>query len=225
MAERILIVEDERNLNNLLRMELEEEGYLTGCAFDGRTGLDMAMSGEYDLVLLDIMLPELNGLEVLRRVRRKDEFLPIIMVTAMDTTMDRVTGLDAGADDYITKPFDIEEVLARIRVALRRRPAMPTSGGRRSVQGVVIDPDSRTVTVEGRVVNLSKTEFDLLYCLMDNRGKVMDRDTITSIVWGYEFMGETNNVDVVITHLRKRLGREVGNKLIETVRGVGYVVR
>lgn len=225
MAERILIVEDERHLNDLLRMELEDEGYTTGCAFDGRAGLEMALSGEYDLVLLDIMLPELNGLEVLRRVRRKDEALPIIMVTALDTTMDRVTGLDSGADDYITKPFDIEEVLARIRVALRRRPAMPTHGGRRAVQGVVIDPDSRTVTVDGREVSLSKTEFDLLYCLMDNRGKVMDRDTITNIVWGYAFMGETNNVDVVITHLRKRLGKEVGNKLIETVRGVGYVVR
>ena len=225
MAERILIVEDERHLNDLLRMELEDEGYTTGCAFDGKTGLDMALSGNYDLVLLDIMLPEMNGLEVLRRLRRKDEVLPVIMVTALGTTMDRVTGLDSGADDYITKPFDIEEVLARIRVALRRRPAMPTPGGRRSVQGVVIDPESRLVTVEGREVNLSKTEFDLLYCLMDNQGKVMDRDTITSIVWGYEFMGETNNVDVVITHLRKRLGRDVGNKLIETVRGVGYVVR
>ena len=225
MAQRILIVEDERHLNDLLRMELEEEGYATGCAFDGKTGLDMALTGSYDLVLLDIMLPELNGLEVLRRIRRKEEQLPVIMVTALGTTMDRVTGLDSGADDYITKPFDIEEVLARIRVALRRRPVMATSGGRRSVRGVVIDPESRLVTVEGREVNLSKTEFDLLYCLMDNQGKVMDRDTITSAVWGYEFMGETNNVDVVITHLRKRLGRDVGNKLIETVRGVGYVVR
>ena len=170
MADRILIVEDEEKLNRMIELELKYEGYETGKALDGRTGLDMALSGGYDLVLLDIMLPGLNGLEVLRRIRKENERLPVILLTARDTTMDKVSGLDSGADDYVTKPFAIEELLARIRAALR------SAGGRQESQShqftagpVTLDPDSRKVTVNGTPVELTRREFDLLACSTKER--------------------------------------------------------
>ena len=225
--DKILIVEDEEKLNRMIELELKYEGYETGKAFDGRTGLEMALSGEYQLVLLDIMLPGLNGLEVLRRIRREDEALPVILLTARDTTMDKVSGLDLGADDYITKPFAIEELLARIRSALRKRTQRQAPGGEGAltVQGVRLEPDSRRMTVNGEEVELTRKEFDLLHCLMAHQGKVMNRSELLNTVWGYDFAGETNTVDVYIRFLRSKIDEQYSLKLIETVRGVGYVIR
>ena len=228
MADRILIVEDEEKLNRMIELELKYEGYETGKALDGRTGLDMALSGGYDLVLLDIMLPGLNGLEVLRRIRKENERLPVILLTARDTTMDKVSGLDSGADDYVTKPFAIEELLARIRTALRKRAkAAASPGGENAytVQGVRLEKDARRVLVNGTEVKLTRKEFDLLECLMEHRGKVMDRSSLLEQVWGYDFAGETNSVDVVVRFLRSKIDEPYGLTLIETVRGVGYVIR
>ncbi len=225
--DKILIVEDEEKLNRMIELELKYEGYDTGKAFDGRIGLEMALSGEYQLVLLDIMLPGLNGLEVLRRIRRSDQALPVILLTARDTTVDKVSGLDSGADDYITKPFAIEELLARIRSALRKRSqrAAPQEGAALTVQGVRLEPDSRRVSVDGEEVELTRKEFDLLHCLMAHQGKVMNRSELLNAVWSYDFAGETNSVDVYIRFLRSKIDERYSLKLIETVRGVGYVIR
>lgn len=228
MADRILIVEDEEKLNRMIELELKYEGYETGKALDGRTGLDMALSGGYDLVLLDIMLPGLNGLEVLRRIRKENEHLPVILLTARDTTMDKVSGLDSGADDYVTKPFAIEELLARIRTALRKHAkaaAAPAEETAYTVQDVRLEKDARRVLVNGAEVKLTRKEFDLLECLMEHRGKVMDRSSLLEQVWGYDFAGETNSVDVVVRFLRSKIDEPYGLTLIETVRGVGYVIR
>ena len=228
MADRILIVEDEEKLNRMIELELKYEGYETGKALDGRTGLDMALSGGYDLVLLDIMLPGLNGLEVLRRIRKENERLPVILLTARDTTMDKVSGLDSGADDYVTKPFAIEELLARIRTALRKHAkaaAAPADENAYTVQDVRLEKDARRVLVNGTEVKLTRKEFDLLECLMEHRGKVMDRSSLLEQVWGYDFAGETNSVDVVVRFLRSKIDEPYGLTLIETVRGVGYVIR
>lgn len=228
MADRILIVEDEEKLNRMIELELKYEGYETGKALDGRTGLDMALSGGYDLVLLDIMLPGLNGLEVLRRIRKENERLPGILLTARDTTMDKVSGLDSGADDYVTKPFAIEELLARIRTALRKHAkaaAAPAEENAYTVQDVRLEKDARRVLVNGAEVKLTRKEFDLLECLMEHRGKVMDRSSLLEQVWGYDFAGETNSVDVVVRFLRSKIDEPYGLTLIETVRGVGYVIR
>ena len=208
MADRILIVEDEEKLNRMIELELKYEGYETGKALDGRTGLDMALSGGYDLVLLDIMLPGLNGLEVLRRIRKENERLPVILLTARDTTMDKVSGLDSGADDYVTKPFAIEELLARIRTALRKHAkaaAAPAEENAYTVQDVRLEKDARRVLVNGTEVKLTRKEFDLLECLMEHRGKVMDRSSLLEQVWGYDFAGETNSVDVVVRFLRSKI--------------------
>lgn len=228
MADRILIVEDEEKLNRMIELELKYEGYETGKALDGRTGLDMALSGGYDLVLLDIMLPGLNGLEVLRRIRKENERLPVILLTARDTTMDKVSGLDSGADDYVTKPFAIEELLARIRTALRKHAkaaAAPAEENAYTVQDVRLEKDARRVLVNDAEVKLTRKEFDLLECLMEHRGKVMDRSSLLEQVWGYDFAGETNSVDVVVRFLRSKIDEPYGLTLIETVRGVGYVIR
>ncbi|MBR1781856.1 MAG: response regulator transcription factor [Oscillospiraceae bacterium] len=221
MSEKILIVEDEAALNRVLVLELSHEGYETGSALDGKTGLDMALSGGFDLVLLDIMLPGLNGLEVLRRIRREKPGLPVILLTARDTSMDMVSGLDAGADDYVTKPFDISVLLARVRVALRRRQTPEAELMSYTVQGVRLEPESRRVTREGKEVELTRKEFDLLECLMAHQGRVMRRAELLEAVWGYDFVGETNTVDVYIRALRSKLSAQ----LIDTVRGVGYVIR
>lgn len=226
MAEKILLVEDEEKLARMVELELRYEGYEVEKAFDGRTGLERALSGEHDLILLDIMLPALSGMEVLRRLRRESQ-VPVIMLTARDTVVDKVSGLDSGADDYITKPFAIEELLARIRSALRKRTQRQAPGGEGAltVQGVRLEPDSRRVTVNGEEVELTRKEFDLLHCLMAHQGKVMNRSELLNTVWGYDFAGETNTVDVYIRFLRSKIDEQYSLKLIETVRGVGYVIR
>ena len=226
MAERILLVEDEEKLARMVEMELQYEGYEVDKAPDGRTGLDKALTGQFDLVLLDIMLPALSGMEVLRRLRRESR-VPVIMLTARDTVVDKVSGLDMGADDYITKPFAIEELLARIRAALRKRPAQAPEPPRSLLTAgpLAMDTDRHEVTVSGESVELTRREFDLLRYLLENKEKVITRESLLDHVWGFDFVGETNAVDVYIRFLRAKIDERFGVKLIHTVRGVGYVIR
>ena len=222
---KILIVEDEEKLARFTELELKHEGYETEKAFDGRTGLEMAESGGFDLILLDIMLPGLNGIEVLRRIRKTSD-VPVILLTARDSVMDKVSGLDTGADDYITKPFDIEELLARIRAALRKRSAKPESESAALSFGVLeLDPAAHTVTYDGNDIELTNKEFGLLKKLLENKSIVLSRETLLEDVWGFDYMGETNIVDVYIRYIRSKIDDVYGIKMIQTVRGVGYVIR
>ena len=221
MKERILIVEDEEKLARFVELELSYEGYEIQKAADGRAGLELAESGNFDLVLLDVMLPGLNGLEVLRRLRRST-CVPVILLTARDAVMDKVTGLDSGADDYVTKPFAIEELLARIRVTLRKsRPEQVAS----RIGRLCLDPARHIVRMDDVELSLTKREFDLLQLLMENKGIVLTRDVLLQRVWGYEYQGETNTVDVYIRFLRQKIDETFDVKYIHTVRGVGYVLR
>ena len=224
MSERILLVEDEEKLARMVEMELKYEGYEVEKALDGRRGLDLALSGGFDLVLLDIMLPQLSGMEVLRRLRRESQ-VPVIMLTARDSVVDKVAGLDSGADDYITKPFAIEELLARIRAALRNKNGQSAQNVPLAAGPLVMDVDKHQVQVRGQSVELTKKEFDLLHCLLENKGRVLTRETLLDAVWGFDFVGETNSVDVYIRFLRSKLDDAFGLKLIHTVRGVGYVIK
>ena len=224
MPEKLLLIEDEEKLARMVELELQYEGYEVEKAFDGRTGLDKALSGRFDLILLDIMLPALSGMEVLRRLRKESQ-VPVIMLTARDTVVDKVSGLDSGADDYITKPFAIEELLARIRAALRKRPAAPADAPLLTCGSLVMDVERHTVEVDGRGVELTRREFDLLHYLLENKGKVISRESLLDNVWGFDFVGETNAVDVYIRFLRSKIDEQFGVKLIHTVRGVGYVIR
>ena len=205
MAERILLVEDEEKLARMVELELQYEGYEVEKAFDGRAGLDRALSGEFDLVLLDIMLPALSGMEVLRRLRRESA-MPVIMLTARDTVVDKVSGLDMGADDYISKPFAIEELLARIRAALRKRPAQAAEPPRSLLTAgpLTMDTDRHEVSVNGEGVELTRREFDLLRYLLENKERVISRESLLDHVWGFDFVGETNAVDVYIRFLRAK---------------------
>ena len=223
MAEKILLVEDEEKLARMVELELRYEGYQVEKAFDGRTGLERALSGEHDLILLDIMLPALSGMEVLRRLRRESQ-VPVIMLTARDTVVDKVAGLDSGADDYITKPFAIEELLARIRAALRKHPAAQEAP-RLTCGPLSMDVERHEVTVKATEVELTRREFDLLRCLLEHKEKVLTREALLDHVWGFDFAGETNAVDVYIRFLRSKIDEKFGVKLIHTVRGVGYVIR
>ena len=234
---RILIIEDETKIARFVELELRHEGYETAKEEDGRAGLERALSEDFDLILLDVMLPGLNGIEVLRRLRQQKS-VPVILLTARDAVMDKVSGLDAGADDYITKPFAIEELLARIRVALKRREAMaattanvevpapaPIETNVLTIKGVSLDVDRHEVTVEGEPVELTNREFEVLKALMENREIVMSRERLAQLACGYDFVGETNIIDVYIRHLRSKIDDRFGIKLITTVRGVGYVIR
>lgn len=256
---RILIVEDEEKIARFVTLELEHEGYQVEHAADGRTAVDLALERNYDLILLDVLLPQLNGMEVLRRVRKHKD-VPVIMVTARDAVMDKVAGLDAGSDDYLTKPFAIEELFARIRVALKRSEAVRAASGvggigtgaaggtgvgaaaippvsdstqasaspspaALTVGSVALDPDRREVTVGGSPIALTAREFDVLALLMAHAGTVLTRERIAHEALGYEYVGDTNNVDVHIAHLRAKIEDAGGARIIQTVRGVGYVCR
>ena len=256
---RILIVEDEEKIARFVTLELEHEGYQVEHAADGRTAVDLALECDYDLILLDVLLPQLNGMEVLRRVRKHKD-VPVIMVTARDAVMDKVAGLDAGADDYLTKPFAIEELFARIRVALKRSEAVRAASGiggagagvasgtaagiatmspatdtaqtaaspspaALTVGSVALDPDRREVTVGGSPIVLTAREFDVLALLMAHAETVLTRERIAHEALGYEYVGDTNNVDVHIAHLRAKIEDAGGARIIQTVRGVGYVCR
>lgn len=255
---RILIVEDEEKIARFVTLELEHEGYQVEHAADGRTAVDLALERDYDLILLDVLLPQLNGMEVLRRVRKHKD-VPVIMVTARDAVMDKVAGLDAGADDYLTKPFAIEELFARIRVALKRSEAVRAASGvgagegvasgagvgaaamppvsdstqasaspspaTLTVSSVALDPDRREVTVGGSPIALTAREFDVLALLMAHAETVLTRERIAHEALGYEYVGDTNNVDVHIAHLRAKIEDAGSARIIQTVRGVGYVCR
>lgn len=221
---KILIVEDEEKLARFTELELMHEGYETAKAFDGRTGLEMAESGEFDLILLDIMLPGLNGIEVLRRIRKTSE-VPVILLTARDSVMDKVSGLDTGADDYITKPFDIEELLARIRAALRKKGTHTDASAVMTTGKLSLDTAAHTVSYDGNPVELTNKEFGLLKKLLENKSIVLSRETLLEDVWGFDYMGETNIVDVYVRYIRSKIDDVYGVKIIQTVRGVGYVIR
>ncbi|HWI55203.1 MAG TPA: response regulator transcription factor [Desulfobacteria bacterium] len=222
MSSKILIIEDEEKISRFIELELGYEGYSITKAFDGRTGLELAQTDEFDLILLDVMLPKLSGMEVLRRIRRTSS-VPIIMLTARDSVMDKVSGLDSGANDYITKPFAIEELLARIRTALRKTTA--AHAGLLSASGLLLDTGRRTVTMLGNPIDLTKREFDLLHFLLKNKGIVVTRESLLENVWGFDFSGETNAVDVYVRFLRGKIDELFNIKLIHTVRGVGYVIK
>ena len=221
---RILLVEDEEKLARFVELELSHEGYEVEKAFDGRSGLEKAEAGGFDLMLLDIMLPGINGLEVLRRIR-KTSALPVIMLTARDAVMDKVTGLDMGADDYITKPFSIEELLARIRVALRKKVAREDNSALLSCGDLTLDTARHRVTRGQMEIELTGREFALLQYFLENKTHVLSREQVLSHVWGYQYMGETNVVDVYVRYLRNKIDDPFEQKLLHTVRGVGYVLR
>ncbi len=224
--QKILIIEDEEKIARFVELELKHEGYSVDKAFDGRTGLSLAESGEHDLILLDIMLPGINGIEILRRIR-KNSNVPVIMLTARDAVMDKVSGLDMGADDYITKPFAIEELLARIRVTLRKNAVSEKDNNHAVLHccGITLDSNRFKVTYNGVPVELTAKEFSLLHTLMQNKNIVMSRDNLLSTVWGYDYIGETNVVDVYIRYLRQKIDEKFKTKIITTVRGVGYVIK
>ena len=224
MAKRILLIEDEEKIARFTELELVHEGYEVGKAYDGRQGLEEAISRKYDLVLLDVMLPALNGLEVLRRLR-KESSVPVIMLTARDAVMDKVSGLDAGADDYITKPFAIEELLARVRVALKKHTDQVQQTHRLTVCGVTMDTDRHEVTCNGESIELTNREYELVHVLMENKNIVMDREKLMNRVCGYDYIGETNIIDVYVRHIRSKIDDVYGIRFIQTVRGVGYVIK
>lgn len=228
MKKNILIIEDEKKIARYLELELEHEGYSVAIAYDGKTGLEKALEPFLDLIVLDLMLPELSGIEVLRRLRKESD-IPVIMLTAKDDISDKVMGLDMGADDYITKPFAIEELLARIRTALRRNTSSGSND--KSDSPSLVSGDLVLFTGEYKVmykhneVLLSKKEFELLKYLMENKNMALSRDKILENVWGYDFMGDTNITDVYIRYLRSKLDQAYDVQFIHTVRGVGYSFR
>ncbi|GIP38137.1 putative transcriptional regulatory protein YkoG [Paenibacillus sp. J31TS4] len=225
MKPRILVIEDETKIARVLVLELTHEQYETDTAETGREGLDKAMHAKWDLILLDVMLPEMNGLEVLRRLRQSGSRIPVILLTARDSTPDVVAGLDLGANDYITKPFEIEELLARIRAVLRMKETERSAPEELAADGLVVHPESREVIRGGTRIELTPKEYDLLLYLLKNKNKALSRDEIIREVWGFDFVGDTNLVDVYIRYLRKKMDYGFGCPLIQTVRGVGYSLR
>ncbi len=220
---RILIVEDERKIARFLELELQHEGYEVATAADGRDGLEKALSWKPDLLILDLMLPQLSGIEVCRRLRHESD-VPIIMLTAKDDVSDKVMGLDMGADDYMTKPFAIEELLARIRVGLKKHRVGAASNPLVLTAGkLTLDPTRYAVSFGDAPIALTKKEFDLLRYLMQHKGQAVTRDALLSDVWGYDYAGDTNVVDVYIRYLRHKIDEPFGVKTIHTIRAVGYM--
>jgi len=220
---RILIVEDEKKMADLLKKGLEEENHSVSVAFDGRAALEIAGDFEFDAIVLDIMLPGVDGYEVARRLRKNHNETPILMLTARDAVPDIVKGLDAGADDYLTKPFSFEEFLARLRSVSRRgsapRPTILTVGD------LVLDPATHDVKRDGEEIHLSPTEFRLLEFLMRRAGRVVSRNTIVQAIWNFDDDVEENTLDAFISLLRSKVDRDQKEKLIQTVRGLGYTIR
>lgn len=221
---KVLIIEDEVKLARFVELELMHEGYEVIVEHNGRTGLEAFFSQQPDIILLDLMIPEISGIEVCRRIRRESN-IPIIMITAKSEVMDTVAGLDSGANDYITKPFAIEEVFARMRVALRNFKPNISDMTVLTINNLVIDLSSRTVKLGNEEIELTKREFDLLVYLVKNKNIVITRDQILNQVWGYDYIGETNVVDVYIRYLRIKIDDKYNIKLIHTIRGVGYYVK
>ena len=221
----ILIVEDEAKLSRVLQLELEYENYRTQIADNGKDALRLMQEKEWDLVLLDIMIPELSGLEVLRRIRRTDESTPIILLTARDAVHDKVSGLDIGANDYVTKPFQIEELLARVRAHLRKPTEREVKKDILSVGELIVDLGAHEVSRDGNKIELTPREYDLLVCLLKNKNIVLTRDQLIDQVWGYDYFGETNVVDVYVRYLRQKIDKGYPTAYIQTIRGVGYSIK
>ncbi|MDP4170617.1 MAG: response regulator transcription factor [Bacillota bacterium] len=223
---RVLIIEDEKNLARFIELELQYEGYETKVFSDGRNGLEAALSENWDAILLDLMLPELNGMEVCRRIRQMKKKVPIIMVTARDSVLDRVSGLDSGADDYIVKPFAIEELLARLRSLFRRVDLVSSEElTLLTFKDLNVELESCVVKKQDRIISLTKKEFDLLVVFMRNINIVLTREVLLNKVWGYNTGVETNVVDVYVRYLRNKIDDQSDASYIQTVRGTGYVMR
>jgi len=220
---RILLVEDDKKVASFIRKGLEEEGYAVDVAAEGEAGLFMGLDRLHDLIILDVMLPKKPGFQVLRELRQAKVATPVLMLTARDTVEDKVQGLDAGADDYLTKPFVFAELLARVRALLRRRAEARSP--RLQVADLVLDPATRSVTRGGQSITLTNREFALLEYLMRNAGRVLTRTAITEHVWDYDFDSGTNVIDVYVNYLRKKIDAGHEPKLLHTVRGAGYVLR
>lgn len=218
---KILIIEDEANISDFIKMELEYEGYAADVSGDGKEGLTKALNENYDLIILDLMLPSISGLEVCRRLKREKD-IPVIMLSAKDSVMDKVAGLQIGADDYIAKPFAIEELIARIQVIFRR--SEKTKSNIINFKDLSIELESRVVKKDDEKINLTNKEYELLILLLNNKGKVVTRDTILNKVWGYDYDAGTNVVDVYVSYLRNKLDVKNKEAYIETVRAVGYII-
>lgn len=219
----VLIVEDEENMVSFIKMELEYEGYNVDVANDGRRAVALALGKDYDVILLDLMLPGINGIEVCRRIRKEKE-TPIIMLTARDSVMDKVTGLKSGADDYLAKPFAIEELIARMEVIFRRNKK-EKSNSELKFKDIILDIEGRTVRRNNEVIELTNTEFQLLFMFMKNINRALTRDIIMENIWGYNSEAETNVVDVYVRYIRNKLDKNDKEKYIQTIRGVGYIMR
>ncbi|AIZ59883.1 PhoB family transcriptional regulator [Bacillus pumilus] len=223
---KILVVEDEKKIARVLSLELEYEGYEVTVKETGMAGLQALEEDSFDLVLLDVMLPELSGLEVLRRVRKTNTATPIILITARGSVPDKVSGLDLGANDYITKPFDIEELLARIRAQLRLNiHAQEEKETELSIADLTVNEKTREIQRAGQMLELTPREYDLLVHLLNHQQQVLTRDQLLTAVWGFDYFGDTNVVDVYIRYLRKKIDYPFEKQLIHTVRGVGYVMK
>lgn len=219
----VLIVEDEENMVSFIKMELEYEGYNVDVANDGRRAVSLALERDYDVILLDLMLPGINGIEVCRRIRKEKE-TPIIMLTARDSVMDKVTGLKSGADDYLAKPFAIEELIARMEVIFRRNKKEKINSELK-FKDIILNIEGRTVRRNNEVIELTNTEFQLLLMFMKNINRALTRDIIMENIWGYNSEAETNVVDVYVKYIRNKLDKNDKEKYIQTIRGVGYIMR
>ena len=220
---RVLVVEDERDLNRILVKTLAAEGYSTDACYDGVEAIEYLSGAEYDVVILDVMMPRMDGMELLHRMRSAGNDTPVIMLTAKDSVADRVRGLDSGADDYLIKPFSFDELLARIRVVTRKRNGSVTNVF--TLADLVVDTSAHTVTRGGRPIALSSKEFALLEYLIRNKGTVLSRESIENNLWNYDYSGGSNVVDVYISYLRRKIDSGFAQKLIQTVWGVGWVLR
>ena len=219
---KILIIEDESSISDFVKLELEYEGYQVSIKEDGREGLKEALENDYDLIILDIMLPSMNGFEICRRLKREKN-TPVIMLSAKDSVTDKVNGLQIGADDYIPKPFAIEELLARINAIFRRVDSLDNHIVK--FKDLVINRNSRTVSRNDKEINLTNKEYELLMILIDNKDKVVTRDELLEKIWGYEYEPETNVTDVYVRYLRSKLNNENKEEYIQTIRSVGYIMR
>ena len=222
---KILIIEDEKKISALIRKGLEEEKYSVDDAYDGEKGEQLALKQHFDLIILDIMLPKKDGIQVLSDLRTSNIETPILMLTAKGTVEDRVKGLDAGADDYLVKPFAITELLARVRSLLRRKKGAEKSATTLTIADLTVDLVPRKVIRDGKVIDLTTKEFSLLEFFIRNKNKTLDRSTITEHIWNYNFDTGTNIIDVYVNHLRTKIDGGFEKKLLHTIRGVGYVMK
>ena len=220
---KILVVEDERDLNRIITKHLKKNNYSVDSCFDGQEALDFISYSEYDLIITDIMMPNVDGYEFIDKLRENKNNTPVIMLTAKDTLEDKIVGLDSGADDYIVKPFEFDELLARIRVLMRRNYGLATNIIQ--IEEVTLDLAKKQVAKSGEIIDLTGQEYEVLAYLMKNKGSILSRDQILNHVWDYEYEGASNIVDVIIKNIRKKLDRGEGNTIIYTKRGLGYFVK